>query len=111
MNAAGRLVHQNVLSFHWVRHYFFTRQQMLPSLLALSILLSAFGIIYFTQVTRVLHANYEHCLVEKDHLHVQQGQLLLERSTWIMQARVQQIAENKLGMVIPDHKSVVVIQE
>ncbi len=44
-------------------------------------------------------------------LHVQRGQLLLERSTWMMQARIQPIAENKLGMIIPDHKSVVIVHE
>ena len=28
--------------------------------------------------------------------------LLLEKSTWMMQARVEQIAEDKLGMIIPE---------
>jgi cell division protein FtsL len=42
---------------------------------------------------------------------VERGQLLLERGTWMMQARIQKFAESKLGMVIPDHKSVVIVHE
>ena len=60
--------------------------------------------IYVTHVTRIMHASCQHSLVEQDRLHVKRGQLLLERSTWMMQARIQQIAENKLGMVIPDQQ-------
>jgi cell division protein FtsL len=44
-------------------------------------------------------------------MYIQRGQLLLERSTWIMQARIQKMAENKLDMVIPDHQSTVVVRE
>lgn len=111
MNAAARLVHQNVLSRHLLMTHFLTRQQIVIMLLTLSVLLSALSIIYVTHVTRVLHAGYQHNLVEQDRLHVERGQLLLERSTWMMQARIQQIAESKLSMFIPDHKSVVVMHE
>jgi cell division protein FtsL len=111
MNAAARLVHQGVLSRHLVLAHFLNRRQIAVLVLALGVLLSAVSIIYVTHVTRILHAAYQRNLSEQDHLHVQRGQLLLERSTWMMQARIQQIAENKLGMIIPDHKSVVIIHE
>lgn len=111
MNAAARLVHQNVISRHLLMTHFLTRQQVTLMLLTLSVLLSALSIIYVTHVNRVLHAGYQHNLTEQDRLHVERGQLLLERSTWMMQARIQQIAENKLNMFVPDHKSVVVIRE
>ena len=64
-----------------------------------------------THITRILHAAYQHNLIEQDRLHVQRGQLLLERSTWMVQSSVQEIAEAKLDMMIPDHKSVVIIRE
>lgn len=111
MNAAGRLVHQNILSRHLVFTHLLTRRQMTVLMLALAVILSGLSTIYVTHVTRVLHAAYQHNLLEQNRLHVQRGQLLLERSTWMMQARTQQIAENQLGMVIPDHKSVVIIHE
>lgn len=111
MNAAARLVHQGVISRHLVLTHLLTRQQIALVLIGMGVLLSALSIIYVTQVTRVMHATYQHNLVEQSRLQVARGQLLLERSTWMMQARVQQIAENQLGMMVPNHKSVVIIHE
>lgn len=111
MNAAARLVHQGVLTRHLVLTHLLTRRQVMLIILAMAVLLSALSIIYVTHTSRVLYASYQHNLLEQNRLHVKHGQLLLERSTWMMQARIQQIAENKLGMIIPDHKSVIVIHE
>jgi cell division protein FtsL len=111
MNAAGRLVHRGLLSRHLVLTHLLSRQQIAILSLVFAVMLSALCTIYVTQGTRILNANYQHNLVEQEHLHVERSQLLLERSTWMMPARIQQIAENKLGMVIPDHKSVVIIHE
>jgi cell division protein FtsL len=111
MNAAARLVHQSVISRHLIRAHFVSSRQIGIAVLALAVLLSALSIIYVTHVTRVLHATSARHLLEKNHLQVQTGQLLLERSTWMMQARVQQIAEDKLGMIMPDAKSVMIIHE
>jgi cell division protein FtsL len=111
MNAAARLVHQRVLSRHLVMTHLLTRRQIAVLVLAIAVLLSALGIIYVTHTTRVLHATYQHNLVEQNQLQVQRGQLLLERSTWMMQSRIQQLAESKLGMVVPNSKAVVIIRE
>lgn len=111
MNAAGRLVHQGVLSRHLVLTHLLSKKQIAMMVVALSVLLSALSVIYVTHLTREMHAAYQHSLVEQDRLHVQHGQLLLERSTWMMQAHIQQVAESKLDMMVPDHKSVVIIHE
>lgn len=111
MNAAGRLVHQGVFTRHLVLSHLLTWRQIAVLLLSIAIIFSALSIIYVTHVTRVLYADYQHELTEQDRLHVERGQLLLERSTWIMQSRIQQIAEKKLGMIIPDYHHVVVINE
>lgn len=111
MNAAARLVHQNVLSRHLVLTHWLSFRQSFAIGLLVAVIMSALCTIYVTQATRILHANYQHYLQEQESLHVERGQLLLERSTWMMQSRVQQIAENKLGMIVPDHKSVVIIHE
>ncbi|EKD45846.1 MAG: cell division protein FtsL [uncultured bacterium] len=88
-----------------------TQAQIILCTLVFALLASGFGIIYTTQETRSLHAALQHNLMDQSHLHVQWGQLLLERGTWTMQARIQRIAEQQLDMVIPDHKSVVIIRE
>ncbi len=111
MNAAARLAHQGALSRHLVLVHLLTRRQLAIASLAMAILFSAIGIIYVTHLTRVLYATYQHQLAERNQLHIERGQLLLERGAWMMQARIQQVAETKLGMVIPDHKSVVIVRE
>lgn len=112
MNAAARLVHQNVLSSRQVLiTHLFSWQQVLLGILSLMVLLSALSIIYVTHLSRIEYATYQHQLTEKNHLHILRSQLLLERSTWTMPARIQQVAENELGMVVPDHQSVVIVHE
>lgn len=111
MNAAARLVHQGTLSRHLVLVHLLTRRQIMAMALAMAILMSAISIIYVTHTSRVLHAAYQHNLLERNHLHIERGQLLLERGAWMMQARIQQIAESKLGMAIPNHQSVIIVHE
>ena len=111
MNAAARLVHQNVLTNQLIIANLFTRRQLGVMTLALAILMSAMSIIYVTHLTRVLHAGYQRNIIEQGRLQVERGQLLLERSTWMVQARIQQLAEKQLEMFIPDQKSVVIIHE
>jgi cell division protein FtsL len=111
MNAAGRLVHQGILSRHLILIHLLTRRQFVTLALIFAVIFSALATIYVTQATRTLHANYQHNLIDQDRLHVERGQLLLERSIWMMPVRIQHIAESKLNMVVPDHHSVVIIHE
>src|SRR3990167_2138827 len=111
MNAAARFVHQGILSRHLVLTHLMSRRQVAACALAVGVLLSALSTIYVTHVSKILHAGYQHTLREQNRLHVEHGQLLLERGTWMMQSRIQHIAESKLGMIFPNNKSVVIIHE
>jgi cell division protein FtsL len=111
MNAAARLVHQPSLVRHFVFSCRLSRQDVITFLMAGVLMFSALGTIYVTHVSRLIYANYQHSLVERDQLHVQHDQLLLERSTMMMQSRIQQVAENKLNMIIPNQKTVVIVHE
>lgn len=111
MNAAARLVHQSALSRHLVFTYALTRKQFAMVLLIMSVLFSAIGIVYVTHMTRIVNANYQRNLLEVNRLHIEKSRLLLEESALVMQARVQQQAENELGMIIPEYKSIVVVHE
>lgn len=111
MNAAARFLSQSTVSRTWVVSILLSKAQFSLFTLIVSTLISALSIVYVTNTTRSLNANVQQALAERDHLHVQWGQLLLEKSTWIMQARIQQIASHKLGMVIPNSKSVVIVNE
>jgi cell division protein FtsL len=108
MNAAARLFSQNSLSRGWAISLLWTRAQVSSLLLMLAVLTTALGIVYFTNVSRSLNANLQQVMVERDHVHAQLNQLLLEKSTWMMPARVQQMAEDEFGMITPDDQSIVV---
>lgn len=111
MNAAARLVHQNVLSRHLVLTHLLTRKQITALLLSLAVLISSLSLIYITHVSRIMYAGYQRSIAEQNHLQKEHSQLLLERSALMMQSHIQQVAENKLGMALPDQKSVIVIRE
>jgi cell division protein FtsL len=111
MNAAARLVHQEAITRQLIYVQFLTRQQWGVMFLGLMVVVSALSVIYVTHLTRELHANYEQNMADRNHLHIERGQLLLERSTQMVQSRIQQIAEKQLGMVLPNHKSVVIVHE
>lgn len=111
MNAATRLLNQSVISRGWVVSVLLPRFNVMLCTLIVASLISALSVVYVTNTSRSLNANLQQTLADRNHLHVQWGQLLLEKSTLIMQARVQQIAEEKLEMIVPDSKSVVIVNE
>ncbi len=111
MNAAARLLNQGVLSRGWVMSVFFNRAQLAMFALVFMVLVSALSVVYVTNSVRTLNANVQQTLTDRDRLHIQWGQLLLEKSTWTMQARIQHVAEGMFGMVVPNNKSVVVVRE
>lgn len=109
MNAAARLFNQGELSRSWVVSLFFTQFQFKLFACVFILLLTALSLVYVTNTTRSLNASYQQLHIENEHLHKEWGQLLLEKSSLTMQARVQKSAESKLNMVVPDGKSLIVV--
>lgn len=111
MNAAARLLTQSHVSRTWVISVLLSNLHFNRIVLILGVLISALSTIYVTNNTRSLHANLQQTMLERERLHIEWGQLLLEKSTWTVQSRVQNIAEEKLNMMVPDNKSIVIIKE
>ncbi|MCD6038727.1 MAG: ftsL [Gammaproteobacteria bacterium] len=109
MNAAARLLNQGVLSRGWVVSVFLARFDFSLFVLISAVLISALSLVYVTNLTRSVNASIEQSYAEHDQLHIQQGQLLLEKSTMTMQARIQNVAEKHLDMIVPEGKAVRVI--
>lgn len=108
MNAAARLLnHQGALSRSWVVSVFFTPYHFFVLIFIVLILASSLSLVYVTNETRRLNADLQKLMLERDRLHVEWGQLLLERSTMTIESRVQTFAERKLDMVFPEGKKVV----
>lgn len=110
MNAAARLVHQHVLARHLALTHALNRRQTALLLFAIATLFSALGIIYITHTNRLLYASYQHNITENARLQVLRSQLLLERSTMMVQSRTEKAAAHQ-GMYIPSNKDVVTIHE
>ena len=86
----------------------FKKQTMILALLGAAILAQSIGVIYAKQSKRLLHAKLQSLYVLRDKLQVEWSQLLLEQSTWQADARVEKIAREKLGMVVPDKVNVII---
>lgn len=110
MNAAARFANQGALSRGLAVSLFWTKDQFSTIFLTLMVLTSALSLVYVTNSSRSLNASLQQTLADREQLHVQWGQLLLEKGTWMTQGRVQRVAERDLNMVLPDGKSVVVVR-
>ena len=109
MNTAARLLNQNTVSRTWVVSFLLSKTQISFIVLIAAMLASALSVVYVSNEARTLQANIQQTVAERQRLHVEWSQLLLEKSIWVTQSRIQQEASGKLDMIIPDSKSVVII--
>ena len=65
------------------------------------ILVSAFAVIHSSHACRKLYAELQALESTQWHLQEEYGRLLLEQSTWASHRRVQQVAQDELGMLAP----------
>lgn len=108
MNAAARLLNQGELSRGWVVTVFLSRFHFTFCMLVMLTLGSALGVIYVTNSARTLNAHIQHSLDEKDKLLLQWNQLILEKSSMLMQSRIENVAEERLSMEFPQGKVVII---
>ncbi|HSX20591.1 MAG TPA: cell division protein FtsL [Gammaproteobacteria bacterium] len=85
-----------------------TKQLVICGMLGVLVLAQALGVIYVKQNKRLLNATLQNLYTVRDKLHVEWSQLLLEQGTWEADARVERMARDQLGMVVPDKVNVVV---
>ena len=83
---------------------------LLLIVLWLVVLASAIGVVYSTYLSRQLFNEFESLKREENELQVEWGQLLLEKSTWSAQVRVERLAKNKLDMLPPDPAAVTMVK-
>lgn len=74
-----------------------------------AIVVSATGVIYAKHELRLMFAEKQTLIGERDDLNIEWGRLQLEQSTWGAQSRVEQIARDRLNMEIPSPDSVVFV--
>lgn len=77
--------------------------------LAVLLLSSALGVVISRHQARTLFVELRQLEAEHDHMNEEWGQLQLEQATWGTHARVEEIANHRLGMIPPPAKSVVMV--
>jgi cell division protein FtsL len=78
--------------------------------LGVAVLLSALAVVYAKYESRMLFAELQTLKQDQDRMDVEWGQLQLEQSTWATHGRIESIARERLGMVLPETDQVVVIR-
>jgi cell division protein FtsL len=109
MNAAARALAQSSLSVFNTRFLVLSTQTIGIILLTIAVLASALTVVYVKDLDRQLFSQLQTLQQTRESLHTEWGQLLLEQNTWAAPARVQSIAEQQLGMVMPTTKDVVLV--
>jgi len=85
-----------------------TKEVVVLASLVFVIVAQSIGVIYAKQSKRLLHAKLQSLYAVRDKLQIEWSQLLLEQGTWQADARVEKIAREKLGMIVPDKINVIV---
>jgi len=86
----------------------FNKTHLMWVLLLLLISVSALLVVYSSHRARHLFYELQASRVMRDDLQVEWGQLLLEQSTWSSYVRIESIAINELGMIVPEPQDLVI---
>lgn len=79
-------------------------------LLVLAILLTSFAVVYVRDFHRRQFGEYQQMQHYFADMQIERGRLLLEQSTWATQARIQQLAEERLDMMVPAPNQIVIVK-
>ncbi len=80
------------------------------AVLSLAVMLSALAVVYAKHESRKLFVEWQSLLAKQDEMNIEWGQLQLEQSTWATHTRVESLARERLGMVLPPQSEVVIVR-
>jgi len=70
---------------------------------------SAVGVVYMKDLNRRLFIQYQGLQQDEQQSDIEWGKLLLEQSAWSTQTRVQSVATDNLGMVMPSRQNITLV--
>lgn len=79
--------------------------------LALAVVGTGIGVVMSRHESRKLFVELQKLEAERDRMNEEWGQLQLEQATWGLPARVEDIANSKLEMELPQPKSTVMVSQ
>ena len=83
---------------------------LLATILFVVVMVTAIGLVYSKHKTRKLFVELQALNKEVVSLNTEWGRLQLEQSAWSDHGRIERIAREKLGMVIPEAEQVAFIK-
>ncbi|MDQ8039153.1 MAG: cell division protein FtsL [Rickettsiella sp.] len=111
MNVAARALARGTLT--WERKQWWKWQISLRMLgvilLLLAVASSALSVVYVKALQRNLYSELQAREQERDDLKTEWSQLLLEENTWAAPVRIQTLAQQKLGMEVPQSKAIILL--
>jgi cell division protein FtsL len=84
--------------------------RLLLALLVVANVLTAVAVVFARHEHRLLFTRLTGLEAERDELNIEFGRLQLEQATWAESNRIDQVARNRLGMVFPDTRDIVVVR-
>lgn len=84
--------------------------RLILAVLAAAVLLSALAVVFSTYESRKQFVALQMLQKERDEMNIQWGRLQLEQSTWATHGRIEQVASDKLEMIIPPPGAVVIVR-
>ena len=110
MNASARVT---IVRNEWIRfsinHWILSTRVLGIVLLVSAILAAALMLVYVKTLQRDLYNELQVLEQTRDNLHIEWNKLLLEQNTWAAPIRVQTLAQEKLNMIVPTSKNIIVV--
>jgi cell division protein FtsL len=110
MNAAARQIYQTTLFSGQIWSMRLSKQVVFQLLLLFSVLISALGVVYSTNVHREIFTELQFADKDAQQLQLRFGQLLLEQASLATPERVQELAAEKFQMVLPANNQTVMLR-
>lgn len=101
MNAAAKAIHQSSLFEGSLAELRVSKELFITLLLALAIIATALAVIYSTDTYRSVLNKVEVAKRQNHQLHMRSGKLLLEQASLSSAYRVEKLAKEQMGMVLP----------
>lgn len=106
--AKSRVTETPVSVFGWLQ--LFTSRNLGLMILLAGVMASALAVVNTSFKSRTVFHELQNLRAERNALDVQQGQLLIEQSTFGLEGRIEQKAMEELDMTLPDWSRIIMVR-
>ena len=110
MNAAAKVIHQSNFFSGQLADIRLSKTICMHIILLALVLSSALSVVYITNMHRLTFSQLEFSEQKAHQLQLQWGQLILEQASLATPARVQELATEKLHMLVPVNKQIFILR-